>query len=111
MDNSVPLRWIAEAEARSVQQIARYQRAEAQSRNGPASTRGTGQGWFDRLRQLVPRGAGNLSAEVEPDRVLVAVLITDIVDSTKLVVDIGDRNWRALLDRHDDAARRQIRRF
>ncbi len=38
------------------------------------------------------------------------VLITDIVGSTRLVVEIGDQQWRALLDRHDDAVRLQIRR-
>jgi class 3 adenylate cyclase len=51
------------------------------------------------------------STEVEYDRVLVAVLITDIVDSTKRVAEIGDRDWRVLLDRHDDAIRYQIERF
>jgi class 3 adenylate cyclase len=45
------------------------------------------------------------------DRVLVAVLITDIVDSTKRVAEMGDRDWRVLLDRHGHATRFQIKRF
>ena len=39
--------------------------------------------------------------EAEADRVLATVLFTDIVDSTKRAVELGDRQWRALLDRHD----------
>jgi class 3 adenylate cyclase/esterase/lipase len=50
-------------------------------------------------------------SEVEVDRVLATVLFTDIVDSTKRAAELGDRQWRALLDRHDAAARSQIGRF
>jgi len=50
-------------------------------------------------------------AEVEADRVLATVLFTDIVDSTKRAAQLGDRQWRALLDRHDEAVRTQIGRF
>jgi class 3 adenylate cyclase len=53
----------------------------------------------------------NSSTEVDCDRVLATVLITDIVDSTKRVAEIGDRHWRALLDRHDAATRYQVKRF
>jgi len=49
--------------------------------------------------------------DVEPDRVLATVLFTDIVDSTKRAAELGDREWRALLDRHDEAVRTQIGRF
>jgi class 3 adenylate cyclase len=51
------------------------------------------------------------SAGADYDRTLVAVLITDIADSTKRVVEIGDRDWRALLDQHDRVTRNQITRF
>jgi class 3 adenylate cyclase len=136
MQGSVQLRWIAEAEARSVREFARVQRAESEPRGSAAYTGGTGPTWFDRLRRLVPGVAwavarawsfpvatttrvkarssaalSNPSTEVDSDRVLVTVLITDIVDSTKQVAEMGDRHWRALLDRHDDAARHQIKRF
>jgi pimeloyl-ACP methyl ester carboxylesterase len=46
----------------------------------------------------------------EPDRVLATVLFTDIVESTPLVVELGDRRWRDLLDRHDALAQRHVER-
>jgi pimeloyl-ACP methyl ester carboxylesterase len=44
-------------------------------------------------------------SEVDVDRILATVLFTDIVDSTKRAAELGDRQWRALLDRHDAAVR------
>ena len=54
---------------------------------------------------------GSRSADAEIDRVLATVMFTDIVDSTKRAAELGDRQWRALLDRHDEAVRQQIGRF
>ena len=45
------------------------------------------------------------------DRVLATVIFTDIVDSTRRVVEIGDRDWHALLDAHDAVVRSQLTRF
>jgi class 3 adenylate cyclase len=39
----------------------------------------------------------------EPERVLCAVLFTDLVGSTERAADLGDARWKALLDRHDGA--------
>ncbi len=50
-------------------------------------------------------------AEVGDDRVLATVLFTDIVDSTRRASEIGDRDWRALLDAHDAVVRAQLSRF
>ena len=50
-------------------------------------------------------------AEVADDRVLATVLFTDIVDSTRRAVEIGDRDWRAVLDAHDADVRAQLVRF
>ncbi|MGO8939278.1 MAG: alpha/beta fold hydrolase [Mycobacterium sp.] len=50
-------------------------------------------------------------AEVTDDRVLATVLFTDIVDSTRRAAEIGDRDWRALLDAHDAVVRSQLVRF
>jgi class 3 adenylate cyclase len=50
-------------------------------------------------------------AESELDRVLATVLFTDIVDSTKRAAALGDRMWRATLDRHDEIVRQQLSRF
>jgi class 3 adenylate cyclase len=58
--------------------------------------------------QLFLTGA---TVELEPDRVLATVLFTDIVGSTERASELGDRRWRALLDRHDTAVRRQIERY
>ena len=49
--------------------------------------------------------------EAEPDRVLATVMFTDIVDSTTRAAELGDRQWCALLDRHDEAVRQQFARF
>jgi class 3 adenylate cyclase len=108
MDNRVQLRWIAEAEARSVREIARLQQAELAPCN--PSWRPTVRGRLGWLRQLVSYLVWDFPTDRDSERVLVAVLITDIVDSTRLVVEIGDQQWRELLDRHDDAVRLQIRR-
>jgi class 3 adenylate cyclase len=45
-----------------------------------------------------------------PDRVLATVLFTDIVGSTEKAQELGDRQWRALLDRHDDVAQAELAR-
>lgn len=47
----------------------------------------------------------------ETERALVAVLFTDIVDSTKRAAELGDAAWRQLLDRHDEIQREQIALF
>jgi class 3 adenylate cyclase len=44
-------------------------------------------------------------------RMLTTLLFTDIVASTERVEGIGDRAWRALLDRHDDTVHHQLARF
>jgi class 3 adenylate cyclase len=50
-------------------------------------------------------------ADVADDRVLATVLFTDIVDSTRRAAEMGDRDWRALLDAHDAVVRSQLARF
>jgi pimeloyl-ACP methyl ester carboxylesterase len=45
------------------------------------------------------------------DRVLATVLFTDIVGSTELAVDLGDRGWRDLLEQHNVLVRRELGRF
>ncbi len=46
-----------------------------------------------------------------PDRILTTVLFTDIVDSTRRAVELGDERWRLVLDQHDDVMRRRLGRF
>jgi len=47
----------------------------------------------------------------EADRVLVTVLFTDIVGSTELAAELGDRRWRELLEAHHAEVRKQLGRF
>jgi class 3 adenylate cyclase len=44
------------------------------------------------------------------ERVLLTVLFTDIVGSTRLAAEKGDRQWKDLLQKHDDVARSEFRR-
>lgn len=46
----------------------------------------------------------------EPDRVLAAILFTDIVGSTQKAAELGDRRWKELLDQHDDIVRTELAR-
>ncbi len=48
------------------------------------------------------------AAEAGPDRAHLAVLFTDIVDSTAHLVAAGDRRWREILDAHDHLAHRRV---
>ena len=50
-------------------------------------------------------------SEVEVDRVLATVMFTDIVGSTKRAVELGDREWRVLRERHDGTVRQLLTRF
>jgi pimeloyl-ACP methyl ester carboxylesterase len=44
----------------------------------------------------------------EPDRVLATVMFTDIVGSTELAATLGDRRWRAVLDRFYEETRKYL---
>ena len=48
---------------------------------------------------------------MSPRRALATLLVTDIVGSTERAAQVGDREWRALLDRHHAAVRHELRRF
>jgi len=45
------------------------------------------------------------------DQALVTVLFTDIVGSTRIASELGDRRWRVLLSRHHRIVREELRRF
>jgi class 3 adenylate cyclase len=45
------------------------------------------------------------------ERVLATLVFTDIVDSTRLAAELGDKKWRAMLDRHDELVRRELDRY
>ena len=47
----------------------------------------------------------------EPETVLATILFTDIVGSTERAVEVGDRAWADLVQRHHVAVRAQLDRF
>ncbi len=53
----------------------------------------------------------SMQAAENTDRVLATVLFTDIVDSTARAAELGDRQWRQLLDRHDQVSRAEVARW
>ena len=65
----------------------------------------------DRMVDEVEEFLTGSRSEPDVDRVLATVMFTDIVDSTRRAAALGDRQWRALLDRHDDTVRQQLARF
>jgi class 3 adenylate cyclase len=65
----------------------------------------------DRIADEIEEFLTGSRTEVEADRMLATVMFTDIVDSTRRAAELGDRSWRALLDRHDDIVRQQLTRF
>ena len=44
-------------------------------------------------------------------RILAAVLFTDMVDSTAVAEELGDRRWKTLTKRHHTIVRRELKRF
>ena len=46
-----------------------------------------------------------------PDTVLATVLFTDLVGSTEQAAELGDREWRAVLERHHDLVRLELARY
>jgi class 3 adenylate cyclase len=46
-----------------------------------------------------------------PDTVLATVLFTDLVGSTERAAELGDREWRSLLERHHDLVRLELARY
>ncbi len=66
--------------------------------------------WRESFQEIAAFLTGQ-QADVADDRVLATVLFTDIVDSTRRAVEVGDRDWHALLDAHDAVVRSQLSRF
>jgi class 3 adenylate cyclase len=65
----------------------------------------------DALLDEVEEFVTGVRREREPERILATVLFTDIVSSTELAAKAGDREWRGILERHDELVRRELARF
>ena len=63
--------------------------------------------WRDSFQEIAEFLTGE-QPDLTDDRVLATVLFTDIVDSTRRAAEMGDRDWRALLDAHDAVVRSQL---
>ncbi len=70
--------------------------------------------WFDCADQVLAEVSEFVTGAPEPvqsETVLATVLFTDLVGSTERVGELGNREWRRLLERHHDAVRAELRRF
>ena len=65
-------------------------------------------GDLDRLLDEVEEFLVGSRGAAEAERALATILFTDIVGSTEIAAQLGDRGWRQLLERHDAAVRRQL---
>ena len=65
----------------------------------------------DRLADEIEEFLTGSRGGTDPDRVLATLLFTDIVDSTRVAAEAGDRRWRELLDEHNEVVRRELGRF
>jgi class 3 adenylate cyclase len=68
-------------------------------------------GEADQLLDEVEEFLTGVAPRPVPDRVLATVLLTDIVRSTELAAELGDRRWRTVLDDHHAVVRRNLDRF
>lgn len=65
----------------------------------------------DALLDEIERFLAGVQGDADVDRVLATVLFTDLVGSTAKAVELGDRGWRELLERHHTVIRGQLARF
>lgn len=64
----------------------------------------------DAMAREVERYVTGDAPVMQADRVLATVLFTDIVESTRRAVELGDTRWRTVLDDHDDRVRQAVAR-
>ncbi len=71
-------------------------------------------GIFDQQEAVGPANRRNKDATLKSsskDPILLTILITDIVDSTKRLAELGDRRWSELLDEHDEMVVEHVNEF
>ena len=64
----------------------------------------------DRLIEEIQEFVTGVRPVQTHERVLLTVLFTDIVGSTRLAAEKGDQQWKELLQKHHDVARNEFRR-
>jgi pimeloyl-ACP methyl ester carboxylesterase len=65
----------------------------------------------DPVFDLVEEFVTGVPAASVPDRVLLTVVFTDIVEATAQAAAVGDEQWRRTLDRHDELVERLLARY
>ena len=63
------------------------------------------------IPEELERFVATLEHAPEPETVLATVLFTDLVSSSELAAQLGDRDWAELLARHNTTVRQQLARF
>ena len=98
-------------------QMLTYQHAEYLADHIPDSTlvplAGDGDvfpgfGLADQVVSEVQRFITGAPPPIRTERALATVLFTDIVSSTELATQLGDRQWRKTLDRHDNLVNKNL---
>jgi class 3 adenylate cyclase len=68
--------------------------------------------WADpQIPDEIERFLNEGRTDTAPQRVLTTVLFTDIVESTSRAAELGDKQWRQLLEAHHAATRAQLARY
>jgi len=65
----------------------------------------------DRLVEEVEEFVTGVRPVQSNEQVLLTLLFTDIVGSTRLAAERGDQQWKELLQKHHDVARNEFRRY
>jgi pimeloyl-ACP methyl ester carboxylesterase len=65
----------------------------------------------DRIVEEVEEFLTGAHTGAEFERILATLVFTDIVDSTSVAAQVGDRAWRDLLDQHNELVRGELDRF
>jgi class 3 adenylate cyclase/pimeloyl-ACP methyl ester carboxylesterase len=65
----------------------------------------------DRIVDEVKKFITELKPIANVERMLTTVLFTDIVSSTKKVIEEGDARWQALLEQHNSMVERELKTF
>jgi class 3 adenylate cyclase len=65
----------------------------------------------DRALAEIKAFVARLRVDVEPDRKLATLLFTDIVGSTEVAAELGDRRWRELIAAHHALVRTELDHF
>lgn len=67
--------------------------------------------YLEAMRQFLTEVEPTSAPAVRPTRIMATVLFTDIVGSTERVQQSGDREWRDLVDLHDEMSQLRVAEF